>query len=46
MGRRAAVVCGFVLAALLLQASPALACGVVVSRNGLGEADAFTAMIA
>lgn len=34
------------LAALLWQASPALACGIVVSRNGLVEADAFAAMIA
>lgn len=33
------------LAALLWQSSTALACGVVVSRGGLVEADAFTAMI-
>jgi hypothetical protein len=42
---RSLVMGGIVLALVLWQASPALACGIVVSRSGLVEADAFTAMI-
>jgi hypothetical protein len=44
--RRVAFACGIVLVVQLWQASPALACGIVVSRNGLVETDGFTAMIA
>lgn len=44
--RQIALAFPIAIAMLLAHASPAVACGILVSRSGLVEADTFTAMIA